>query len=213
MDPQVRHPATFWSGTPSASRGGGRARVPRIEAQLRCCAPVLAPHRARATPASGNTCASSTADGASPHRRRTPTVRTPSYAPAEWANAQLKTSRILRKLRCRPWRPGSSPKPSTSFKPARSEDENVQPSRTIARRATPPILPQNIGRPSFPHSQALPSPALAQIITYGPIIGPMLSYCDVFNIWRLWPALGANTQVEAKPGQGDSLINEYPRAA
>jgi hypothetical protein len=88
-----------------------------------------------------------------------------------------------------PGRPGSSPKPSTSFKPARSEDENVQSSRSIARRATPPILPQNIGWPSFPHSQALPSPALAQIITQGPIIGPMLSYCDVFNIWRRWPAL------------------------
>jgi len=33
-------------------------------------------------------------------------VRTPSYAPAEWANAQLKTRRILRKLRCCPWQAG-----------------------------------------------------------------------------------------------------------
>ena len=30
---------------PSASRAGGRARVPRIDVQVRRCAPVLAPHR------------------------------------------------------------------------------------------------------------------------------------------------------------------------
>ena len=44
-------------------------------------------------------------------------------APGERANAQLKTWRILRKLRCCPWRAGQSPKPSTSFRPAKSEDE------------------------------------------------------------------------------------------
>ena len=40
-------------------------------------------------------------------------------SPGERANAQLKTWRILRKLRCCPWRPDNSPRPSTSFKPAR----------------------------------------------------------------------------------------------
>ncbi len=44
-------------------------------------------------------------------------------SPGERANAQLKTWHILRKLRCCPWRPGSWPRPSTSFKPARSQDE------------------------------------------------------------------------------------------
>jgi hypothetical protein len=44
-------------------------------------------------------------------------------SPAERANAQLKTWRILRKLRCCPGAPGSSPKPSTSSRPARSKDE------------------------------------------------------------------------------------------
>ncbi len=43
--------------------------------------------------------------------------------PGERANAQLKAWRILRKLRCCPGRPGNSPKRSTSFKTARSEDE------------------------------------------------------------------------------------------
>jgi hypothetical protein len=47
-------------------------------------------------------------------------------SPGERANAQLKTWRILRKLRCCPWKPGSWPKPSTSFKPARSQDEKAQ---------------------------------------------------------------------------------------
>ena len=43
-------------------------------------------------------------------------------APGEPANAQLKVRRILRKLRCCP-PPGSWPEPSTSFGPAKSEDE------------------------------------------------------------------------------------------
>ena len=44
---------------------------------------------------------------ASPPRRRTPTAPTPSCAsPGERANAQLKTWRILRKLRCCPWNAG-----------------------------------------------------------------------------------------------------------
>ena len=39
-------------------------------------------------------------------------------SPGERANAQLKTWRILRKLRCCPGGPGNWPKPSTSFRPA-----------------------------------------------------------------------------------------------
>jgi hypothetical protein len=37
--------------------------------------------------------------------------------PGERANAQLESWRILRKLRCCPERPGSSPRPPTSFNP------------------------------------------------------------------------------------------------
>jgi hypothetical protein len=44
-------------------------------------------------------------------------------SPGERANAQLKTWRILRKLRCCPWKAGNWPRPYMSFKPARSEDE------------------------------------------------------------------------------------------
>ena len=44
-------------------------------------------------------------------------------SPGERANAQLKNWRILRKLPAAPGAPGSSPKPSMSFKPARSQDE------------------------------------------------------------------------------------------
>ncbi len=44
-------------------------------------------------------------------------------APAERANAQLKTWRILRKLRCCPWRAGHLARPSMYFKPTRSQDE------------------------------------------------------------------------------------------
>ena len=44
-------------------------------------------------------------------------------SPRERANAQLKTWRILRKLRCCPWRAGQLPRPSTSFRPVRPEDE------------------------------------------------------------------------------------------
>jgi hypothetical protein len=36
------------------------------------------------------------------------------------------TWRILRKLRCFPWRAGQSAKPATSSRPAKSEDENAQ---------------------------------------------------------------------------------------
>jgi hypothetical protein len=41
-------------------------------------------------------------------------------SPGKRANVQLKSWRILRKLRCCPGTPGNSPKPSTSFKPAKS---------------------------------------------------------------------------------------------
>jgi hypothetical protein len=44
-------------------------------------------------------------------------------APGERANAQLKSWRILRKLRCCPWRAGHWPRRSTSCKPAKPEDE------------------------------------------------------------------------------------------
>jgi hypothetical protein len=47
-------------------------------------------------------------------------------APAERTNAQLKSRRILRKLRCCPWRVGTWPRPSMSFKPAKSADEKAR---------------------------------------------------------------------------------------
>jgi hypothetical protein len=47
-------------------------------------------------------------------------------SPGERANAQLKTWRILRKLRCCAWRAGSWPKRSTSSRPARSPAERPQ---------------------------------------------------------------------------------------
>jgi DDE superfamily endonuclease len=47
-------------------------------------------------------------------------------APGERANAQIKTWRILRKLRCRPGAPASSPKPSTYCRSAKqTQDEKV----------------------------------------------------------------------------------------
>jgi DDE superfamily endonuclease len=46
-------------------------------------------------------------------------------SPAERANAQLKTWRILRKLRCCPWRARQLAKPSTSSRPTRSKDEKA----------------------------------------------------------------------------------------
>jgi hypothetical protein len=42
---------------------------------------------------------------------------------ANRAHAQLKSWQILRKLRCCPGASGSWPRPSMSFKPARSQDE------------------------------------------------------------------------------------------
>jgi hypothetical protein len=47
-------------------------------------------------------------------------------APGERANTQLKSWRILRKLCCCPGAPGSWPKPSTSCRPAKPEDEKAQ---------------------------------------------------------------------------------------
>ena len=47
-------------------------------------------------------------------------------APGKRANAQLKSWPILRKLRCCPWHAGRLAKRSTSFKPARPEDEKAQ---------------------------------------------------------------------------------------
>ncbi len=80
--------------------------------------------RTRDTPVPGSTCASPTGDGASPPRRRTPTAPTPSYAAR--ANAPTPSSRpgaSCANSAAAPGRPGSWRKLSTSFKPARSEDE------------------------------------------------------------------------------------------
>jgi hypothetical protein len=46
-------------------------------------------------------------------------------SPAERANAQLKTWHICANSAAAPGFPGSSPKPSTSFQPARSQDEKA----------------------------------------------------------------------------------------
>ena len=69
---------------------------------------IRAPYRGRNKPASQK-------DANRTHAR----VR----APGERANAPLKSWRILRKLRCCPGTPGSWPQLSTSFRPAKSEDE------------------------------------------------------------------------------------------
>jgi hypothetical protein len=55
-------------------------------------------------------------------------------SPGERANAQLKTWRILRSSAAAPGRPGSWPRPSTSFRPARSQDEKGSLSCLPARR-------------------------------------------------------------------------------
>src|SRR5512135_2965480 len=69
-------------------------------------------------------CASLTADGASPPRRRTPTAPTPSYAAL--ASARTPSSRpgaSCENSVAAPGRPANWPRPSMSFKPARSQDE------------------------------------------------------------------------------------------
>jgi Helix-turn-helix of DDE superfamily endonuclease len=63
--------------------------------------------RTRATPAPGSTSALRTGGGTSQPPRKTPTGLTPgSAAPANAPTAQLKTWRILRKLRCCRWKAG-----------------------------------------------------------------------------------------------------------
>ena len=79
---------------------------------------VLTRYRARNKPASQ-------ADANRAHARL--------RAPGERANAQLKSWRILGKLRCCPGAPVSWPRPSTSCRLARSEDDNTQPERVIVR--------------------------------------------------------------------------------
>ena len=72
----------------------------------------------------GSTSRSPTGDGASRTRRKTPTARTPSYAAR--ANAPTHSSRpgaSCANSAAAPGKPDSWPKPSTSFKPARSQDE------------------------------------------------------------------------------------------
>ena len=54
-----------------------------------------------------------------PQSQNAPTARTRSSARPASANAQLKTWKILRKLRCCPWKPGGSPRPSTYCRSAR----------------------------------------------------------------------------------------------
>ena len=50
--------------------------------------------------------------------------------PGERANAQLKTWRILRKLRCCPWKAGQLAKAIHACRPATSEDEKGSVTRT-----------------------------------------------------------------------------------
>ena len=57
-------------------------------------------------PARANTSTFPTAAAASPPRKRTPTAHAQLRSPGERANAQLKTWRILRRLRCCPGRAG-----------------------------------------------------------------------------------------------------------
>jgi hypothetical protein len=70
--------------------------------------PLITPYRGRNKPAS---------------QKSTNRSHARLRAPGERANAQLKTWHILRKLRCCPGAPGNSPRPSTSFRLARSPDE------------------------------------------------------------------------------------------
>jgi hypothetical protein len=70
--------------------------------------PVHTPYRGRGKPAS---------------QKDANRARVQLRSLAERANAQPKTWRILRKLRCCPGAPGSSPRLSTSFKHARPPDE------------------------------------------------------------------------------------------
>jgi hypothetical protein len=82
--------------------------------------PLLTPYRGRNKPTSQK------------HANR---AHAQHRAPGERANAQLKTWHILRKLRCCPWQ-ATSPKPSTSCKPAKSADEKAQ-CMPLAVRASP----------------------------------------------------------------------------
>jgi hypothetical protein len=80
--------------------------------------------RTRATPVPVTTCAFPTGVAASPPRRKTPTAPTPSYAAL--VNAPTPSSRpgaSCANSAAVPGRPGNWRKLSTSFKPARSEDE------------------------------------------------------------------------------------------
>jgi hypothetical protein len=116
----------------------------------------------RAIQAPVTTCASPIATAASPRRRKTPTAHAQLRSPGERANAQLKTWRILRNSAAAPGAPGNSPKPSTSFKPARSEDYVHSPaspaeSASLGRPVTPGAPSTNrIARPSS--SRRYPSP-------------------------------------------------------
>src|SRR5512135_639421 len=88
-------------------------------------------------------CASLTADGASPPRRRTPTAPTPSYAAL--ASARTPSSRpgaSCENSVAAPGRPANWPRPSMSFKPARSQDE--KPSLAIPDTGGLGVVPESL---------------------------------------------------------------------
>jgi DDE superfamily endonuclease len=75
-------------------------------------------------------------------------------SPGERAHAQLKTWRILRKLRCCLWRAGQlATKPSTSSRPARSQDEKAQCTRLSSAAPSASFLVPGRG-PGFAWSRA-----------------------------------------------------------
>ena len=76
------------------------------------------------TPAPGTTSAPPTRAKISRNRRRPPTVPTPSYAaPANAPTPSSKPGASCASSAAAPGKPGSSPRPSTCYKAARSEDE------------------------------------------------------------------------------------------
>ena len=109
-------------------RSQQRVRGSRIEAQVRTGGRVLEPHRLVVLGYLGED------DIRTPFRGRNKPAsqkeanraRARLRAPGERANAQLKSWRILRKLRCCPGAPGSSPRRFTFSRPAESEDKKTQ---------------------------------------------------------------------------------------
>ena len=80
----------------------------------------------RAITAPATRCALPTGAGASPPPRRTPTAPTPGCArPASAPMPSSRAGASCASSAAAPGAPGSWPRPSTSFKPARSPDENL----------------------------------------------------------------------------------------